>query len=213
MGLVMGVTAVVLGLAAALVGVIVGTALIFPRPVARARMVLEARPGRCFLIGVLLALLLGVPARALLHEAHGLAKVAGWFLAFPHLTVLVAVGMTAMAQLLGERLRALSPELTPLAGLVRGGVILELALALPFFGWFLVAPVLGLTLLGAGALGVVSRKAITPREARDADRKAEATANQAPVSLVPARAEEASGSAAPDIWRLTPDTTPKAVPQ
>jgi hypothetical protein len=213
MGLVMGVTAVILGLAAALTGLMVGTALIFPRPVARARMMLEGKPGRCFLTGVVLAVLLGLPARALLNEAHGLAKVAGWFLAFPHLTVLTAVGMTAMAQLLNERLRALSPEMTPLAGLVRGAVILELALALPFFGWFLIAPVAGLTLLGAGALGVVLRNLVIPRQALLTDGEAAGAGNQVPAALVPARAGEAPGSVAADVWRLTPDATPGAVPQ
>jgi len=128
-------------------------------------------------------------------------------------TVLVAVGMTAMAQLLSERLRALSPEMTPLAGLVRGAVILELALALPFFGWFLVAPVAGLTLLGAGALGVVLRKAVTPRQALLTDAEAAGAGNQAPVALVPARAGEATGSVAADVWRLTPDASSGAVSQ
>jgi hypothetical protein len=213
MGLVMGVTAVILGLAAALAGVIVGAALVFPRPVARARMALEGRPVRCFCTGIVLALLLGVPARALLHEAHGLAKVAGWFLAFPHLTVLVAVGMTAMAQILSERMRALSPELTPLAGLVRGAVILELALLMPFFGWFLVAPVAGLTLLGAGALGVVSRNPAIPRQSSRTDGEAAGAGNQAPVALVPAHAAEAPVSVAAEVWRLTTDASPGAVPQ
>ena len=154
MGMVMGVTAVILGIAAGLVGLLVWTALIFPLPAARSRAALEARPGRCFVAGIALALILGVPVISLLHAPHGFAKLAGWGLALPLVAAMVT-GLTAMAQLLGDRLRALSPGLTPLAALVRGAVTLELAAFIPFVGWFLFAPLVGLVVTGAGALGCI----------------------------------------------------------
>src|SRR3954463_5624379 len=103
MGMVMGVTAVVLGLAAALVGMMLGTALLFPHPARRARTRLETRPGRCMVVGLLLALLLGLPVIIILRSPHGHVKMIGWLLSFP-LVALLALGMTAMAQLLGSRL-------------------------------------------------------------------------------------------------------------
>src|SRR5438309_6648626 len=143
MGLVMGVTAVILTMAAGIVGLLVWTALLFPRRTARARAVLAARRGRCFVSGVGLTLLLGIPMLALLHAPHGLAKLAGWALALPLAAILV-VGFAAMAELLGERMQGLSPTVTPLAALVRGAVTIELAAILPFIGWFLFTPLVGL---------------------------------------------------------------------
>jgi len=155
MGLVMGVTAVIVGIVAALAGLVVWTALIFPRPAGRARMALEGRPGRCFVTGLLVAVLIGEPVVALLHAPNGLLKIAGWAAAFPLLGMLI-LGLAAMAQLLGDRLQSLSPTVTPLGALVRGVVTLELAALLPVFGWFLFAPLVGITLAGAGALGIAA---------------------------------------------------------
>jgi hypothetical protein len=165
MGLVMGITAVVVGIVAALAGLVLWTALIFLRPAARARAVLERRPGRCFATGVLASLLIGLPAVALMHSPNGLAKLAGWVAAFPLLGMLV-LGLTGMAQLLGERLQSLSPAMTSLGALVRGAVTLELACLLPVFGWFLFAPLVALTLVGAGVLGMAAlrREAGASRE-------------------------------------------------
>ena len=92
MGMVMGVTAVILGIAAGMVGLLVWTALIFPLPAARSRAALETRPGRCFVAGIALALILGVPV---------------------------------------------------------------ISLFIPFVGWFLFAPLVGLVVTGAGALGCI----------------------------------------------------------
>jgi hypothetical protein len=156
MGVVMGITAAVLGVAAGLLGLMVWTALFFPRRTARAGRALEARPGRCFLVGIALTALLGTPVIVLLNAAHGLAKLAGWALALPLVAVLI-VGLTAMAELRGQRLRTLSPSVTPLAGLVRGAITLELAMLPPFLGWFLFAPLVGITTVGAGAIGCLSR--------------------------------------------------------
>ncbi len=157
MGLVMGVTAAILAIAAGLVGLMVWTALLFPGPTTRAGSTLEARPVRCFGIGVVITLLLGAPALALLNAPNGLAKLAGWALLFP-LVVLLAVGLSAMARLLGERLRLLSPALTPLGGLVRGAITLELPMILPFVGWFVLAPLIAITVIGAGTTGCFRRK-------------------------------------------------------
>jgi hypothetical protein len=157
MGVVMGVTAVVLGIAAGVLGLMVWTALIFPLPTARAGQALERRPGRCFCLGALLAAALGLPAVALMRAPHGLAKLTGWALLLPLVAVLI-VGLTAMARVMGERLQTLSPSMTPLGGLVRGAVTLELAMLPPFLGWFFFAPLVGLTTLGAGVVGCVGRE-------------------------------------------------------
>jgi hypothetical protein len=208
--MVMGVTAVLLGIAAALAGVIIWTALIFPRPAARARTALERRPGRCFFLGLLLTALVGVPVMSLLRSAHGIEKLAGWSLAFPLFAVL-AIGMTAMAQLLGERLQPLSPTMTPLAGLVRGALILELSLALPVFGWFVFAPLMGLTLMGAGALGVISRMSHGEAHAPRVDREPPVEVEPSAVSLERVPSTNSPVSLLPDAWRLAPDPATEGV--
>jgi hypothetical protein len=157
MGLVMGFTAVIVGIVAALAGLVLWTALIFPGPAERARLALEGRPGRCFVTGLLVALLIGGPFVVLLQSPNGLAKIGGWLAAVPLLGALV-LGLSAMARLLGDRLRSLSPAVTELGGLVRGALILELAMLLPVFGWFLFAPLVGLTLVGAGLLGAMPER-------------------------------------------------------
>src|SRR5947209_6764112 len=168
MGIVMGVTAVVLAIGAGIVGLLVWTALLFPRPTGRARAALVSRPVRCLLAGVGITLLLGVPALLLLQTPHGGAKMAGWALALP-LAAMLIVGFAAMAQLLGERMQGLSPAITPLAALVRGAVTIELSAILPFVGWFLFAPLVGVTLIGAGAHGCFSRSETRRREGHEAD--------------------------------------------
>jgi hypothetical protein len=205
MGLVMGVTAVLLGVAAALLAVMVWTALIFPRPAARARRALESRPGRSFLLGCVLVALVGWPVRALLGSAHGIEKLAGWSLAFP-LFALLAIGMTAMAQLLSERLQPLSPAMTPLAGLVRGAVILEFSMALPVFGWFVFAPIMALTLMGAGALGVLSRAGQGEPHTLPAERQPARGEEPSVASLEPVPGVENPVSLLPETWRRAPDT-------
>src|SRR5205085_933895 len=134
--IVMGVTTVILAIAAGIVGLLVWTALLFPRPTARARTALVAHPVRCGLTGLGVTLLLGIPALVLLHAPHGGAKLAGWALALPLAAILV-VGFAAMAQLLGERMQGLSPAITPLGALVRVAVTIELSTLLPFVGWVL----------------------------------------------------------------------------
>src|SRR5215212_333910 len=99
MGVVMGITAAVLGVAAGLVGLMVWTALFFPRRTAHAGRAMEDRPGRCFLLGTALTALLGTPVIALLNAHHGLAKLAGWAVAVPLVAMLI-VGLTAMAELM-----------------------------------------------------------------------------------------------------------------
>src|SRR5687768_14381450 len=149
MGVVMGITAAVLAIAAGLVGLMVWTALIFPRPTARAGSAVQERPWHCVGLGIGLGVLVGGPMIVLLSSPNGAAKLAGWGLALP-LAALMVVGLTAMAQVLGERMQPLSPAVTPLGGLVRGAVTMELAMLPPFLGWFVFAPLLALTVLGAG---------------------------------------------------------------
>src|SRR5947209_198795 len=168
MGIVMGVTTVILAIAAGIVGLLVWTALLFPQPTSRARTALVAHPVRCGLTGLGVTLMLGIPAFALLHAPHGGAKLAGWALALPLAAILV-VGFAAMAQLLGERMQGLSPAITPLGALVRGAVTIELSALLPFVGWFLFAPLVGVTLIGAGAHGCFSRSETRRREGHEAD--------------------------------------------
>jgi hypothetical protein len=181
MGIVMGVTTVIVAIAAGIVGLLVWTALLFPQPTARARMALVVRPVRCGLTGLGVTLLLGIPAFGLLQAPHGGAKLAGWALALPLAAVLV-VGFAAMAQLLGERMQGLSPAITPLAALVRGAVTIELAALLPFVGWFLFAPLVGLTLVGAGARGCFLRDPAKKEPQRHRDHEADELESQGEVN-------------------------------
>jgi hypothetical protein len=184
----MGFAATLLGVLAALTGLTLWTAVIFPGPTDAARGSVETRPGRCFGLGVLAALVIGLPAAVLVQGAHGGAKLAGWVL-FLLLGALLAVGLAAMARLLGERFQSLSPGMTPLGGLVRGALTLELSLLLPVFGWFLFAPLMVLTLVGSGILGcrAARRSALAARR-----ESAGPTFPSAGLDLAPATRGEAA---------------------
>ena len=127
--------------------VVVGA--LFPRRVARARMVADSFPGRAFAVGLInLLFFLGVALAfsALVQwlDVHlfNLPALAILIL----LTVCIALGLAAVVQLVGERL-------APPAGLVGrtvwGALALAWACATPLIGWFGLLPFV--CTLGLGA--------------------------------------------------------------
>ncbi len=70
------------------------------------------------------------------------------------LTVLLSLGLTGMVNVLGERLFS---DLPSWKRNICSTVILCFACALPFVGWFLLLPYLGLVGIGASILGFFQR--------------------------------------------------------
>ena len=123
--------------------------LVFPGAVDRAHQRVEQTPVRCFAMGTLALLLVGLPVLALLDAPAAGLKAAGFGLMVLVLS-LGTVGAAGMVARLSQRLNQRSNRpMSPLAGFLTGAVALELAVAFPVVGWLLVLPIALLTALGA----------------------------------------------------------------
>jgi hypothetical protein len=122
----------------------------FPRRVEQTRRAAEGSPGRSFLIGLVnavfvIGLVLALQGGGLDGVVQVLAVVLG-ILA----TLVVAIGLTAMVQLTGERL---FPQMRPVARTAAGSAVLLVACLTPYVGWFGLFPYVTLRGLGAFLLG------------------------------------------------------------
>jgi ABC-type transport system involved in cytochrome c biogenesis permease subunit len=164
-GLTLGVLALGIGLAALLLLCDIA----FPTLVARARRNAQHMPWRSLLVGLINLSFFGLLAIALLSGDEG-SRVLGLIVATVLLSF-VALGLAAVAQLLGERLRPGDPSTT--RRLLAGAATLELAALVPLVGWFAVPALAGLLGYGAVVIALVRRR---PSNASEAPR----TENQEP---------------------------------
>jgi hypothetical protein len=138
-----------------LVALMLTTAALWPRFIARARDNLETSPGKTFLIGLVNYLFFG--AIALVTLNLGPAAVIGVGLS-SILLVGTLLGLPAAATLVGVRLYGLRErETTRWNEVVAGSVALYLAVLLPVVGWFFALPALCLWSFGAAALTLFDR--------------------------------------------------------
>ncbi len=139
--------------------------LLFPRRIARTRMVAEGTPGRSFGVGLVNFLFFGAIAMVLLSVAD---RVGNEFLkmvvTLPALFFLgvlgigLSFGLCGMAELVGERL---APTQTAFRRTVWGTLVVSLGSSLPFVGWFILLPYVGLVGLGAFILGFFWKEVVT----------------------------------------------------
>lgn len=131
--------------------------LLFPRRIAKTRMVAEATPGRSFGVGLVNFAFFGAIAMVLLSVADRVGNgVIKTIITLPALFFLVVLGIglsfgvCAMAELVGERL---APAQTAFRRTVWGTLVVSFGSSLPFVGWFILLPYVGLVGLGAFILG------------------------------------------------------------
>lgn len=150
------VTFLILGMLITLPALWLLMGALFPAAVERSRGRLASTPVRCFLAGLLPALV----AVALMALPNPGAKGIG-FLLFLVLVLVAGVGLAGLSTIVGERLPSRADEGRPWRGLVRGAVCLELSFLLPFLGWLGILPVVLVTGLGAACLALLSSPAAT----------------------------------------------------
>lgn len=150
--------AVVVVLIACWAGTMIAVALWFPKQSKRAGEALNGMPWVCGATGLGLAImviigfvLVGVPAP--------LVKLIGMALLLC-LSALLCIGGAGVALLMGERISELSGARTSFTALVRGSVVYSLAVGFPFIGWFLIAPLSIIFLLGAGVVALWPSRAM-----------------------------------------------------
>jgi hypothetical protein len=135
----------------ALLGVLFGLfaslAAFFPRHVWLARRAAEESPGRSLLLGAVNAVFILAVSLTLLAlgDRQGLLAVIGGIVLAAGSSGL-AVGLAGVVTMVGKRL---AHQGTELSGILTGTVVLTLASATPFLGWFVFLP--GVVFLGLGA--------------------------------------------------------------
>jgi hypothetical protein len=134
---------------------------LFPSRVTRARSLAQSMPGRSFGIGLVNFLFFAVIALVLLSVAENAGPFIKGVLTIPAMIIIVflaialSLGLAAMSSLIGERI---FPDLSISKQTIGGTACLSLACALPFVGWFLLLPYVGLTGIGAVILGFLQSK-------------------------------------------------------
>jgi hypothetical protein len=161
-GLTLGVLALAVGLAALLL--LCDAA--FPKLVARASHNVEHMPWRSLLVGLINLSFFGLFAIALLSGDDG-ARALG-LLVGTVLLSFVAIGLAAVAGLLGQRLRP--DDSSAVRRLLAGALTLELAALVPLVGWFAVTALVGMLGYGAVVIALVRRRTTNDQEPEIEDR-------------------------------------------
>jgi hypothetical protein len=139
--------------------------VLFPRRIARTRMVAELMPGRALAVGVVNGLFFGILAFILLSIANNLGDFGRIVLTLPALLFIgllslgLSFGLGGMAELVGERL---APAQTAFRRTLWGTLALTIGSAVPFVGWFLLLPYAALVGLGAFIVGFFWREQVQP---------------------------------------------------
>ena len=131
------------------------TALMFPVHSLRASEILEAKPKKSFFVGVGMTVLF-IAAFAMFGSPIPPLKLVG-FLGTLVLGAWLCIGAGGLSRLLGQRIGEMAGAKTSFGEVVRGSLILSVAMAFPYFGWFLFAPVALISALGAGTLSVTRK--------------------------------------------------------
>ena len=133
---------------------------LFPSRVTRTKSIVNLSPGRSFALGMVNFMFFGLIAVVLFSIAENSVGFFKGLLVIPALlitillTILLSIGLTAVVSELGERL---FPDTPMWRRSLWSAVLLCIACALPFVGWFLLLPYVGLVGIGATIQGFVQR--------------------------------------------------------
>jgi hypothetical protein len=148
-------------LIAGLAGYFLVLEALFASRVAKTRALIASAPGRSFGIGAVNFVFFSVIAFILFSVSDDAGGALKAVLTIPALLITAALvaglsfGLAGMVELVGERVL---PEASAMKRRVWGTACLGLACALPFAGWFLMLPYVGLTGIGAFILGFFQRE-------------------------------------------------------
>jgi len=140
---------------------------LFAGRVARAQRLIDQTQGRSLWIGLVNFLFFAVIAVGLFSLSEKAGVVLRTVLLVPALLITAALaaglsfGLTGMANLLGERIFPAQAEGAAWKKISWGTILLAFACAVPFAGWFLLLPYIGLTGFGAVILSFLKRENIT----------------------------------------------------
>jgi cellobiose-specific phosphotransferase system component IIC len=140
-------------------------AYLFSSKALKSQQEIEQHPARSAAVGALIILTLGSASGVLMRIPLPIAKMIG-AMGYFALIIIAAIGAAGLASLLAERMmkRDARISLTNAAG--KAAALLIIACVMPFFGWFILAPVITTVCAGAGAYAVLSR---VPKHAMQQD--------------------------------------------
>lgn len=143
-----------LGILICLPALLVVLNLLMPQITGRIETRLEQTPGKSFFLGVPVTaaflLWIAIASNVPLGVVQGTAFLAG-FLGMG----LGTLGAAGMARLLAKRVKVLAKPNSEMMNWLRGAVMYELACLFPIVGWFLFAPIVGITVMGAAVFGLL----------------------------------------------------------
>lgn len=158
MGVVIGFVWLVIGYVLMQTGIQVWAALMLPNPVERARQRIMRQPYVSFFTGLAFWGVTMLFASALI-RIPGAGSLAGYALMAPMLAASI-VGGAAFSRILAERIRKMQRNESEISALVGGALATTVATLLPVIGWFMFLPIVGWIGIGAGLLGIVSKKRV-----------------------------------------------------
>ncbi len=159
MGEMMALFAVITVSAATTAALLVLLPFLIPRRVTQVGQIMQAMPGRSFIIGLVNALFFLVIAAVLAQGGDGGGLLA--LLLVLALLALAAVGLAGLVMVLRQRIYPQAENVTGMQLLIKTAVLLVAAALLPFLGWFVLAPILLLIGLGAAIMTLVRRPPLT----------------------------------------------------
>jgi hypothetical protein len=143
-----------LGILICLPALLMALNLLMPQITSRIETRLEQTPGKSFFLGVPVtaAFLLWIAITA--NVPLGLVRGTAFLAAFIGMG-LGTLGAAGMSRLLAKRITILTSPTSQAMNWLRGAVVYELACLFPLVGWFLFAPIVGITVLGAAVFGLL----------------------------------------------------------
>jgi len=143
-----------LGILICLPALLMALNLMMPQITSRIETRLEQTPGRSFFLGLpvtaVFLLWIAIAANVPLGVVRGTAFVVA-FLGMG----LGTLGAAGMSRLLAKRVTLLTKPSSEAMNWLRGAVIYELSCLFPLVGWFIFAPFVGITVIGAAVFGLL----------------------------------------------------------
>lgn len=142
-----------LGILICLPALLLALNLLMPQVTSRIETRLEQTPGKSFGLGVPVTavFLLFIVITA---NIPGPGQASAFLAAFVGMG-LGTLGAAGMSRLLARRVTLLVSPSSEALNLLRGAVMYELACLFPIVGWFLFAPIIGITVIGAATFGLL----------------------------------------------------------
>ena len=132
---------------------------LWPAAVERASGRVRDHGVACFFVGLLVSLIIISIAVAAGRRAGAPGQVLAYILLFFYL-IMTGIGTSGLATHIGRGLASPIDAIQPWRRTVRGGIVLELAMLIPLFGWVGIFPVS--LIIGAGStfMGLFTAKAL-----------------------------------------------------